>query len=282
MTKAKPYLVLGAALLLGVIILLAMPMAAEPLAMALGGPDGPSAPLAEGVFTLAIFLVMIGAGLVGGRLSGVNALQLGRDPGRQIGLGLLIGLGGVLLALAHGYAANILGTGPASSPAISLFLIGTLLVIIQISAEEIFFRGWLQRVLTDSWGAVPGIGATSLSFAALHLMGGAMHPVSFVNLTLGGILFGTLAYRSGGIASALGAHFAWNWSEAMVVGLFPNPGSGSFGTLIDLELAGSGWWGGSEEGLNASLGMTAVLLALLVLVIAPGRPAPRPLSPAAA
>lgn len=282
MTKAKPFLVLGAALLLGVIILLAMPMAAEPLAMALGGEGGPSAPLAEGVFTLAIFLVMIGAGLVGGRLSGMKALQLGRDPGKQLGLGLLIGLVGVLLALGHGYAANILGNGPGGLAGIGLFAIGTLLVLIQVGAEEIFFRGWLQGVLVDGWGAVVGIGVTALSFAALHLMGGAMHPVSFVNLALGGVLFGVLAWRSGGIAGALGAHFAWNWSEAMVVGLFPNPGIGSFGSLVDLELAGSGWWGGSEEGLNASLGMTAVLLALLVLVIAPGRRAPRPLSPAAA
>ena len=63
----------------------------------------------------------------------------------------------------------------------------------------------------------------------------------------------------------------------MVLALMPNPGVGRFGALLGLQLAGAGHWGGGDEGLNASIGMTAVLVALLLLMLLRperGRPGP--------
>ena len=48
-------------------------------------------------------------------------------------------------------------------------------------------------------------------------------------------------------------------------------GVGGFGAVWDFELAGTGLWGGSAEGLNASLGMTLVLLAVLLPLAAVAR-----------
>jgi len=73
-----------------------------------------------------------------------------------------------------------------------------------------------------------------------------------------------LALRAGGLAAAIGAHWAWNSCESFVFGLDPNPGVSPFGSLVDLDMAGNGWWGGSAQGLNGSAAMTIVLAALIL------------------
>ena len=85
-----------------------------------------------------------------------------------------------------------------------------------------------------------------------------------MNLTLGGVLFGLLAWRSGGLGASIAAHAGWNWAETILFGLDPNPGTGGFGAIHDLDLVGAMRWGGSTEGLNASLAMTIVLAALIL------------------
>ena len=60
---------------------------------------------------------------------------------------------------------------------------------------------------------------------------------------------------------------AWNGTEQLMLGLDPNPGVGSFGTLLDFDLTGPSIWGGSEEGLNASLAMSVALAVLLVPLV---------------
>ncbi|HMP55013.1 MAG TPA: CPBP family intramembrane metalloprotease, partial [Novosphingobium sp.] len=60
------------------------------------------------------------------------------------------------------------------------------------------------------------------------------------------------------------AHFAWNATEDAGLGLVPNPGNGPLGSLFDFDLVGSALWGGGPEGLNASIGTAAALVALIV------------------
>ena len=62
------------------------------------------------------------------------------------------------------------------------------------------------------------------------------------------------------------AHFGWNWAETNIFGVFPNPGVDPFGSLIDFELVGAGLWGGSTEGLNASIASSFSLVALCLIV----------------
>ena len=76
--------------------------------------------------------------------------------------------------------------------------------------------------------------------------------------------FGLLAVRSNGILAPMAAHFAWNASESIVFGLDPNPGVDDLGALANFDLVGMPMWGGTAEGLNASIAMTLVLAALVV------------------
>jgi membrane protease YdiL (CAAX protease family) len=224
----------------------------------------------DAIGTVVIFGLILAGGLAGAAACGFNAARLGPRPGLRLAEGGAIGLVGFLVATALAAIAGILHRLDGGTSA-GLFVGATALVLLQSGSEEIFFRGWLQPVLVRSWGGW-GIAVTAIAFAALHLAGGARGGVTLLNLFLGGLLFGLLAARAGGLASAIGAHFAWNWAEALLLGLDPNPGSGSFGSILNLELVGSAWWGGSEEGLNASIAMTFALAILLVpLLILPAR-----------
>lgn len=239
--------------------------------LGLGGENGAGI---ETLFLLIIFGALLLSALVGGALTKVNPVRIGRKPATMLPTGALIGIIGVGAAAAYAWLAGTLTYGPNTAQHVGLLLWGSCVVLFAAAVEEIYFRGWLQPVLERQFGTPAAIVLAALAFSALHVMGGARSPTTLLNLFLGGLLFGLLAARGGGIAGAVAAHFTWNWSEQIVLGLDPNPGIGSFGAWLDLDLAGSALWGGSEEGLNASLAMTLTLLALLVplLILFKGRP----------
>lgn len=226
-------------------------------------PSGWSAPGQEALFVLAIYGAMLAAALVAGAVLHRRVIGLGAHPLAHLALGLGLGLLGICLAATFATIAGALRFGSGGGGA-AVLLLGLVLVLFQAAVEELYFRGWIQPVLARAWGVLPAICVTALAFAALHMLGAAMAPLSFLNLLLGGLFFGALAAQGGGLAGAIGAHFAWNGTEQLVFGLDPNPGIGSFGSLFDLDLAGPAAWGGSGEGLNASLAMAMALVVLLV------------------
>ncbi len=191
---------------------------------------------------------------------------------RAIPFGLALGLGGLL----YGFACAWIGghTVPAETTVatnLALMLVGGGVILFQTAAEEIFFRGWFQPIVSRGWGEIAALTVTSIAFAALHIFSGARDPLSFLNLVLAGLFFGLLAIRTRGIAAPIAAHFAWNGSEQLMVGLDPNPGIGAFGAIWDFEITGSALWGGSPEGLNSSIAITCALLAMVIPLAAWGR-----------
>lgn len=259
----RAVLTLVVAMAVAAAIVIFGPSLAEMLLPAIG-IDGEDYPAMETVFVLVIFGAMLAVGVAGGVIAREPPLAMGGSAGVAVPLGLTIGLGGVGLATAYAWVADTLAPAGGGTGSGALVLWGAAVIALQVLAEEVYFRGWLQPVLVRAWGSIIGILLSSAAFAALHVMGGARAPVTLVNLLLGGLMFGVLAWRFGGIAGAVTAHFGWNASEQLLLGLDPNPGVGSFGALLDLELAGSALWGGSSEGLNASLAMSFALAAILV------------------
>lgn len=226
---------------------------------------GWSAGMQEALFAVLLYGVLAGVAVLGRRLA-----QLPRGTGTTPGwvaLGAGIGVGGLMLTLADAALAGAVSRGTGGFT-VSMFALGSLVMLGQSASEELFFRGWLQPVLTRGWGPAAAIAVTALAFAGLHVAGGARTPLTLVNLLLGGMLFGLLAWRSGGIGASIAAHAGWNWSEAILFGLDPNPGTGGFGAIHDLDLAGAAQWGGSAEGLNASIAMTVVIVACILPLIA--------------
>ena len=227
-----------------------------------------SAAVQETIFTLLVFGAMLAVAATGLTIEHGWSGLVGRNIAALVGTGLAIGFGGLVLTAAITAVAIPVARHAEVGPAVVSIIAGTLLVLFQAGAEEVYFRGWLQPVLVRAWGRLAGVLVTAAAFAILHLSGGERSLTTLLNLVLGGLLFGLLAQRSGGILMSTAAHFGWNWAEIIVLGLAPNPGIGSFGALVDLDITGSALWGGSAEGLNASLAMTFVLTALLLPAIA--------------
>ena len=213
--------------------------------------------------TLVLFGALIGVACLWSWLAKAHVLAEGEHVGKMAGFGFALGFLGLCLASVYAALAGTLSSQKADHD-ILLFLLGTPLVLYQCGAEEIYFRGWLQPLLGKHFGPWIGIGVTAILFAALHLLAGERALLSLLNIALAGTLFGLLAWRTGGIAAPVMAHFGWNWAESMWLGLSPNPGVDVWGSILNLDMSGSALWGGSEEGLNASLAVTFVLLALCV------------------
>jgi membrane protease YdiL (CAAX protease family) len=260
MARARP---IGLALL-ALVAAWALLRVCVPLASSLAERHGGAA--GELVFVLCVYgpllLLAIGAGL----LARVGALRLGSLPVVKFSAGLALGVVGLGIAIAYCGLAGTLHRGEAAGVSAPLAL-GLIAIAVQVLAEEALFRGVVQPLLVRGSGSVAGIVGAAVAFAGLHAVSGAIGPLVLANMLLGGILFGCLALRDGGIAGAYSAHLAWNAGEQLGFGLDPNPGTGGFGALADLDLVGAARWGGSEDGLNGSWAMTLALLALLAFVL---------------
>lgn len=229
----------------------------------------------EALLILVLFAGLALVATVGARFFG-QAIGWGSRPYRAAPAGLAAGVAGLTLAFGlAGLAGAVVLPATVAPLQPTLILAGMLLTLFQTSVEELYFRGWMQPGLIAGWGRWPGLTAAAAAFAALHLASGTQ-PLGLVTIFLAGLWFGLLAQRSGGIALSIGAHFGWNGAEEFLFGITPNPGSGSFGSLLDYDFAGPVWWGGSPEALNASLAAMCVLAALALATLGWAWPEPPP------
>jgi uncharacterized protein len=197
-----------------------------------------------------------------GRYSG-EIVRLPRRPGwaTEWGVGAAVGWGlclaAVLPLLLSGHLHGHLMWQRSSAVAILLAL-GTLLCV--TLAEEIFFRGYAYRRLSDaigeSWAAV----AMSIVFAASMMI--ANRPLNSTMALVDGTLFGlllTMGYlRTHALWVGWGLHFAYRAVAAVLLGL-PIAGHGEFGSIIDVYASGPRWLSGGAFGLDAAL-FTAVVM----------------------
>jgi hypothetical protein len=253
-----------AAVVFSVAVLMIFKAVAPELFTAIGGAVGslpapwPDA-LGSGGLQVMVFGLFLVAAMSAMRLEGRRLWRRGSEPLTDVAMGLACGSAGFCTAVLIAYMAGSVTTGaPPASPAGAIVL-GAALVIIQAVAEEAFFRGWLQPVLGASWGVWAGLLLTAAAFAALHIIAGAHGALAVINLFLGGLLFGLLALRTGGLMAPAAAHFAWNWSESGVLGLSPDPS----GSLLTLRLSGAPLWSGGADTMNGSLATTLVLSVLV-------------------
>ena len=217
------------------------------------------------VFYVLLFAPLIVLSLVLGAIERRRVLRLGDAPGRWGIIGLASGVGGVLACVVFVWLHG--GWQREANPAVpqGFIALGATIVLIGVLAEELLFRGWLQLALTDRVGPQWAILLSAVAFSAFHFWaGGASDAISLANLLLGGLWFGLLAQRSRGLLAPIAAHLGWNVAEDIGFGLVPNPGVGELGALSNHQIIGSAIWGGSEEGLNASVAMTLVLAALVI------------------
>ena len=218
------------------------------------------------LFYTVLFVPLILLSLFLGLIGRHRVLRAGEYPLRWILIGLLIGSGGLATCVFYAWLNGSLIRVAIEPQAQNYLLLSTAIVLLGVTAEELLFRGWLLSALQDMLGSSWAILLSALAFSGFHWWAGGAEAdvVSLANLMVGGLWFGLLAVRSKGILAPMAAHFAWNASESIVFGLDPNPGVDDLGALTNFDLIGTPMWGGSAEGLNASIAMTLVLAALVI------------------
>ena len=172
------------------------------------------------------------------------------------GIGLFAFASSLLLVFIAGVVRP--GTEAAGAKVLGIIFAGGLTTW-QAGGEEWFFRGWLQPVLTRSWGTLPGIAAAAVAFTIPHAFLQMPSGLALLNTFLAGCVFGAIAFATGRISSAIAAHAMWNWLEQSVAGLTPNPGVDSLSSVVDLDLAGPSLISGAQDGLTGSVATTLVL-----------------------
>jgi membrane protease YdiL (CAAX protease family) len=185
--------------------------------IAVGGAAFSDAPLAERL------------GLRRGRL-GPGAMALGA-------LGLL-GLSHALealLTLVDAPASATLGRFAAALAAATPAELAAAVAVFAIAsagAEELLFRGLLQRGLAPRLGSAAAIALAAGAFAAAH--GDLVHAVAAFPL---GVYLGVLAWRDGSIRAALAAHVGNNAVAVLEAGRGLPPLEGAEAPTIGVGLA---------------------------------------------
>ena len=202
--------------------------------------------LLEFVFTLAMYkLVMV---------------RLGRRPrdelklsgaGRQLGRGLLLGVGLFSLvvavaALLHVYAI----TGRGDTSALLSTAVG--IAIMPAFREELLFRGVLFRWLEEFGGSWFALALTSALFGAAHLMNTNATTLSAVAIAIeAGVLLGAAYMLTRSLWMPMGFHAAWNFTQGEIFDV-PVSGVDQHG-LVTAKMMGDPLLSGGMFGLEASV-----------------------------
>lgn len=146
-------------------------------------------------------------------------IGLGRDDARPALLArgfvvgaLAIGVPILVLVGAHWFVPAA-GEREAWLPAtfrVSLFLLPAAL------AEELLFRGYIFSVLRRVVGWRITLVITSLLFGLVHLMNPGATLYSLALVVLAGFFLGGILVATGSLYASWMAHFAWNWTMAVV------------------------------------------------------------------
>lgn len=238
------------------------------LASALGLEDGSfGAQVAEGLANL-VTIAVVGLWVTGHEKRSFSSVGFRGD-----GIGWMLGglVGGVIIfaipmLILVGMGVYELGGSEHSTSGVSALPLVLALIpvwLIQGTAEETVFRGYLlqrQALSTGAWATVILI---ALGFGLIH---GVTDPLPLANISLAGILFVFIVLARGSLWLAGGVHAGWNMAQGQIFGI---PVSGiprevsvlDYGPTADTTTTMSG----GEFGLEGSI-VATIWLAILCVV----------------
>jgi membrane protease YdiL (CAAX protease family) len=109
-----------------------------------------------------------------------------------------------ILDFASSQVANIYASKAQAPPA----LIATILVVWIGPAEEIFWRGYIQKSFADRWGSWKGYILASLIYALVHVW--AFNFMLIMAALVAGLFWGLLFVRTGSLWPGIISHALWD------------------------------------------------------------------------
>lgn len=125
-------------------------------------------------------------------------------------------------------------------------------------AEEIYSRGFIMAALRQTKSIPVIFIVPSLIFAVLHGTNNGITWVALLNLTLIGLLFSYMYYKSGNIWMPIGYHITWNYFQGNIFGL-PVSGTNTQG-LITTSYENNNIFNGGVFGPEGGIIVTAIIL----------------------
>jgi len=183
---------------------------------------------------------------------------MGPRAAPEIGWGLLIGFG--IVALSMGILGVLGVYQPHGISLTSGILTGLMVGVGPAVVEEVFFRGFLLRLL-DGWlGSWPALLITSVVFALVHSLSSPAGPIAAVFVFLSASLILNLAYLlTRRLWLPIALHLAFNATQSAVFGLNVS-GNESGDSLITGQLTGPDLLTGGALGGEGSVVLVAVAL----------------------
>lgn len=176
--------------------------------------------------------------------------------GLALGIGLITSIIGVLYSVGQASFGGVV----TESHVLQTMLIMILPWAIQGFTEELLVRGWMFPSLTNRYGLLFGIFASSTYFGFLHLGNPNVTLLSIVNILLVGVVFTLMVLYHNDLWVASGFHIGWNYALAHLVGV-PVSGMQASYSILQFELKDTIITGGSF-GLEGGLVCTIILLIL--------------------
>ena len=176
---------------------------------------------------------------------------------RGVLIGALMAALAIGLALLFGARLAVTNDGNVWARIALPLILGLVLAAL---AEELGFRGYPLRRLTDGLGVVPAMIVVGLPFALLHAGNPSVSVFSLVNIFLAAIWLSVAFFSTGGMPLAWGAHFGWNAGLAL---LFDAPVSGyTFHVpLVEYTPGVRRWIDGGAFGPEGGVVSTVALIA---------------------
>lgn len=183
--------------------------------------------------------------------------------GLAVGI-LLISVSFLAIWLFNGLHIN---TIQYDSETLKAVVISLGLFILVALSEELLFRGYIQGLLRNHYGANIAIIHSSILFALLHMMnpGILSTPFTLINIFLVGLFFAVTREITGGIWLAIGFHLTWNFFQGNIYG-FAVSGTDSK-TIISITSQGNSFISGGDFGAEGSMIATVILLIACIIVI---------------
>ncbi len=196
---------------------------------------------------------------------------------RRFLTGLAIGvamMGAIVTAIALSGGYRVADLAPALASPAALGWIALLLAgfIVQSSAEEIVFRGWLFSAVMRRWNMTAAFLLSAAAFTFVHFSP-RTPPLSLVMTFVFAIFACAWVRRYNSIWGVMGWHAGWNWFggtgfDVPITGL----DTGLPALVVKLVPVGPAWLNGGADGPEGSLFTLALLgVASLGLLLAPPR-----------
>ena len=172
---------------------------------------------------------------------------------KGVGVGFFIMVLCALLLYANGNVKFVKAV--ISWDALCLYLIYFLLIS---AFEEFLFRSYPLLALSERYPLWFAIFVNGLLFALAHFANPGITALGVINITLAGMFFALYTLQKHNIAWAVGVHFAWNFTQAVILGY--NLSGNEMSGFVKAMPQGADYFSGGKFGIEGSVFCTAILV----------------------